>query len=140
MQGSKKDKFTKKYSFTAFGINYRSKTGSDDLPQVKDDIPKVRKLIKKLQISPENQFELIDPSHEQIEGQYEQLFDLIVPQTSKLLSKTSIGSTSKHVAGIPWRLLKPFAMKLIQDGVIKVQEKKGVMKVDTSTLESIEVK
>ena len=82
MQGSKKDKFTKKYSFTAFGINYKSKTGLKDCSEVR--VKKVRKLIKKLQIRPENQFELIDPSHEQIEGQYEALVDLIIPQTIKL--------------------------------------------------------
>ena len=60
--------------------------------------------------------------------------------TEKLTPQTGIGNKNKFAAGgLIWNKLKETALKLIDDGIIKVYESEGIKRVDLCDLNSLEV-
>ena len=90
-------------------------------------------------IKRENMYELVDASHANIEETFDKMCDKILAVAPKLRPLTGIGSNRKFTGGVPWKYMKKFAFKLIDIGVIKVNDIDGTKRVDLDKLYYIEV-
>ena len=136
----KRDKFTQKYAFVTCNEFYDDKAGLPNLPSTKDDFSSIKRTIHMMDIKQENTYELVDTNHKEIEEQFERMCDRILATVPELKPKTGIGHFQKFQgAGILWQILKKFVFRLIDDGIIRVYESKGMKRVDLCGLHSIEV-
>ena len=104
--------------FVACNAFYSNKAGLANLFQTKDDFKSIKRTTNMLDIKPDDLYELVDATHEEIDTKFQDMCEKILASVPKLRILTGIGSARKFVQGIAWKHLKEVVFKLIDAGVI----------------------
>ena len=102
-----------KFGFILINEKYDKKvTTMSDLPAVQDDLKKARQTAKMFGICPENTIELVNATSEELERQYNLIFNRILLLSRVLGKDTGILGKNGMNGGFFWDKIKKSALKL----------------------------